>query len=604
MAFEPRVFDTILMDMISHVRSRTTLTDFSVGSVIRSILEAAALEDDEQYYQMVQLLEDFSYRKATGVGLDERAADFNLTRLLPAPAVCKVKFTNESLVKSVLAYDVAIGATSIVLDDSSDFPISGYPYTVRIGEGTAAAEDVSVTNNNVLTDTLTVGALTEDHSSGDRVAEVTGSDQDISSGKQVQVPASATSAAIQFQTYEKATLVAGNYESTIVNAVATVNGTKGNIGVNRITQFVGAAPFTGAGVTNTTAASNGRDRETDDEFRLRIQDHISSLSRGTIKAIESGILGLEDADTGQRIVTANLVENFTTEEHLLYIDDGSGFIPSRVIMASSQLNGLHGIGSTVLTVDSAENFPSAGYVLVSPDSADPELVEYTSKTATILTVNGSTTKSHADDDEVLLVDVLPLAEEGQNFFQFSNWPLLRNSYQVFDNSSGSYVRRIEGTDYFLNRTNSELMYYGSGVPTNTQVLGHYTNLTGIFSLAQKTVNGDPDDSVNYPGIASAGVIIYVDTPTIRQVSIVISITAESGIDETTLHSTVRTNIETYISDLRIGQNVLLYRIAERVMSIPGVYNARILYPTTDVVILENELPKPYDSAGTSLVTVL
>ena len=66
MAFIPRNFEQILADMIAHVRANTTLTDFSVGSVIRTILEAAAIEDDSQYFQMVQLLNAF--RVATAIG--------------------------------------------------------------------------------------------------------------------------------------------------------------------------------------------------------------------------------------------------------------------------------------------------------------------------------------------------------------------------------------------------------------------------------------------------------------------------------------------------------------------------------------------------------
>ena len=60
MPFRRRVFTEILQDMIDHVLLNTPLTDFRIGSVIRTLLEAAALEDDEAYFQMAQLLRDFS----------------------------------------------------------------------------------------------------------------------------------------------------------------------------------------------------------------------------------------------------------------------------------------------------------------------------------------------------------------------------------------------------------------------------------------------------------------------------------------------------------------------------------------------------------------
>ncbi len=88
--FRRRVFAEILQDMVEHVRLNTPLTDFRVGSVIRTLLEAAALEDDEAYFQMAQLLRDFSFTSATGSGLDRRLADFDLAREPAQPALGEI----------------------------------------------------------------------------------------------------------------------------------------------------------------------------------------------------------------------------------------------------------------------------------------------------------------------------------------------------------------------------------------------------------------------------------------------------------------------------------------------------------------------------------
>ena len=55
MTFVPRTFTQILEDMVIYVQTTTTISDFTVGSVARTFLEAAALEDDEQYFQMAQI---------------------------------------------------------------------------------------------------------------------------------------------------------------------------------------------------------------------------------------------------------------------------------------------------------------------------------------------------------------------------------------------------------------------------------------------------------------------------------------------------------------------------------------------------------------------
>lgn len=606
MPLQLRTFDTILADMIAHVRANTTLTDFSIGSAIRTILEAAALEDDEQYHQMAQTLDDFRYTTATGADLDARAADFNLTRLPAAQATTQVIYRDGGLTQTSVKFDLAAtGVTSLEVDDSSEFPVPGASYTVRIGEGTANVEDVTVTANSTSTNTFTVSATTKIHNSGERVAHVTGSDVDIASGTQVQVPAQGDSAAIIYEVVEKATLIAGNYESTVAQALATVAGSSSNAPAGQISQFVASPPFTGGSVSNTTAAEGGRDRETDVEFRKRIRAHLNSLGKGVGRAIESGVKGVTDTATGQYVVSANLVEDFTTNEHLLYIDDGTGFTPSSVTFARSTLASGVGIGVGTLTLVSAGSFPSSGYILVSPaDHTQAELIEYTSKTATVLTSATNTTKTHDLGDEVILVDKLPLAEEGQNFFQVTNYPSQRNSYEIYSNASGSYRIQTEGTDYFYNRTNGDLQFYGNGLPEDAQVLINHTYYTGLFALAQKVVSGDKFDPVNYPGIAAAGVTIYLDTATIREITMTISISVETGYDEDEIKGYARIVAETYITGRLMGENVILAKISERIMSIRGVEDVKFIYPTDNIVILENELPRPYNTAGSSLITVL
>ena len=607
MAFQPRVFDTILLDMMAHVRANTTLTDFSVGSVIRTLLEAAALEDDEQYHQMVTLLDDYRYTTATGKGLDERAGDFNVSRLLASAAISKIKYRNDNMTKNILKFNTIVGVTSIEIDDSDEFPVSGYPYTIRIGEGSANVEDVTVTNNDTSTNIFIISATTKVHSTGDRVSEVIGSDININSGVQVQIPSQGTVSPIVFESVDSATLIAGNYESTIVRVKAVVDGKQANAGVGQIKQFTSSPPFSGAGVINTTVATGGRDRETDSELRIRLRDRLSALGKGTRRAIESSVKGTRDPDTGQQIVAANLIENFTTEEHLLYVDDGTGFVPSNVVMARSQINngGVLPPSSSTVPLTSTEAFPSSGWILISPENpAQAEIIEYTSKTAVQLNLSGRTVNSHDDTDEVLLIDKLTLAEEGQKFFQLANYPIRRNSYNLYCNATGVYRLLVEGLDYFINRTNGQVQIYGVGLAQDTQIIGNYTYMTGLFSRIQKTVNGDKLDTINYPGVGAAGVIIYVDTPIIREVSVTISIAVSSGEDEADIKDNVQTAVETYIEGLLIGQNVILASIIERAMSTVGVINAKIISPDNDMVILENELPRPYDTLGSSLVAVL
>ena len=113
MAFVPRTFVEILNDMVAYVQTHTALTDFTPGSVIRTMLEAAALEDDEQYFQMVQLLDLFSIKTATGANLDRRLADYGLFRRGPLKAFGQVQFADNNVKTSQAAIDAVAGAFSL-----------------------------------------------------------------------------------------------------------------------------------------------------------------------------------------------------------------------------------------------------------------------------------------------------------------------------------------------------------------------------------------------------------------------------------------------------------------------------------------------------------
>jgi uncharacterized phage protein gp47/JayE len=608
--FVPRTFEVILSDMAAHMRANTTLTDFSVGSVIRTLLEACALEDDEQYHQMVQLLDDFSYNTATGADLDRRAADFNLSRLPSFASSGTVRFTNEALTKSYLQFDIDVSvlATSSFLDDSSDFPISGYPYTIRIGEGTSSVEDVTVSMNDVTTNTLTTSACLYDHSAGDLVSFVSGSTQYAGVGTLVQVPAQGDNSPIVFQTKEIATQSSGNYYSNAVAIVASQDGSDGNVGSGRITEFSSSAPFPGASVVNVSDTNGGRDQETDREFRDRIRSKIAELAKGIISAIEGAVKGTYDSLTGKTITTARLVESFIDREHKVYVDDGTGFSPSRVVMGRSSLKGSITGPTVVVVVDDASSFPASGYVLISPeDTTQVEVIHYSSKdtAASTLTLDTPTTRNHDDDDEIMLVDFLGTSELGQKHFQLSQYPIQENTIELYDDSlgTGNYTLRAFDTDYWMNRTNGQVEYVDPGLPSSVNVYAHYTYYTGIFAIAQKIVTGDPSNFVAYPGTAAAGVPIYVDTPDIVPIHATISISSAAGYDEDTVREQARVAIENYIDGLSIGENVILSRMVERAFTVDGVTNAIVKSPSSDIVILEYELPKSYDNAGNRLVTV-
>ena len=611
MAFVPRTFEQIRDDMIAFVQTNTLLTDFEVGSVIRTIIEAAAIEDDEQYFQMVQLLDAFRLSTATGQDLDDRLEEYDIVRLLPASATGSIVIRDGTLITNQLAFDVLAGATMLILDDSDGFPTSGFPYTVRIGEGTTSVEDIAVSGHVHATNTLTVAALTNGHNAGDRVSFVSGAlDVTISSGLLVQVPPTAfQSASIVFAATEDGVLVNGNFQSTPISIRAQAPGTTGNVGVGRIIAFTSGPPFDGAQVTNLGSTSGGRDRETDDDFRDRGREQIQSLSNGTVTALTQAALGVQDDVTGQRVATANILEDFTDDEVILYIDDGTGFIPDQVELARSTVAVAVAGPIGVIEVADATDFPEAGFVIVSPESSTQiRLREYTSVdygtnelTLAVATLAGET---HDIGDEVAVVDVLTLSSEaGANFFQTGNFPIVRNSNRLWIDEGGGLVLQVEDTDFFLNRAKGQIELLGAGVTIGSTIITTYTYYTGLIASVQKVIDGVPDDDVNFPGVACAGSVVLVETPIIRRITVRLSISVLPGFLETDVAPEVQEVAENYITSLGIGVNVILAEITERAMGVAGMFNLVIVEPTSDVVVLEDELSVPFDASGNSLVTV-
>lgn len=611
MAFVPRTLNVILDDMVNYVRANTELTDFEVGSVIRTILEAAAIEDDEQYFQMVQLLDAFSIFTAEEEDLDDRAAEFNIIRLTEKPAVGNVIVQDGNLITNNLAFDVLSGAVTIVLDSSDSFPTSGFPYVIRIGEGTTSVEDVTVSANDTGTDTLTVSSLSNNHSIGSIVSFVSGAaDINISAGMQVQTSATGTEVAIQFISTETGIIINGNLNSTPISVQASLPGPEGNVGVGRVREFTASPPFDGALVTNVEQFSGGRNVETDSEFRDRIRDTIQSLTRGTPLALKEAALGVADPVTGQRVSTANVLEDFVNDEVIVYVDDGTGFVPDQTVLATSSLDAVPSPnpGAGTLSVTDTDDFTDEGFIIVSPENPTQiELLEYESlnRTTNNIILTTTTTNSHDSGDEVVQVEVLSdSTDAGDNFFKTSKFPVVRNSQRLWVDTGSGFVLQTENTDYLINKGDGQIQLTGSGLPANSVVVINYTYYTGLIFQVQRIINGDPDDEVTFPGFKSAGQEVLVETPVIRRITVRVSISAAPGFEESDLAPLVQEQIETYISSLGINQDVILAEIYERSMSVQGMFNMIIQQPTADISIGEDELPVPFDANGNSLVTVL
>lgn len=606
--FTPRSFDEILSDAIAYVQATTQISDFTVGSVVRTILEAAAIEDEEQYYQMVQLLDMYSFTIAAGDDLDRRLADFNLTRNAAKGSTVKARFFNSNLISSQISLDTTTGSTQASVFNVSSFPTPSPTYNIRIAEGTGRVQDVTVSGVNYSTGVLSLSTPTlYDIFLGDRVSYVGTDFFSIPMGTAVLAPATTAESAKTFTTQEPAYILPGNFYSNEIIAYSQNTGSVGNVGARRISQFGSSAPFPGAGVINLTAASGGLDRENDADFRARAVRHIQSLSRGTPLALTNAALGVVDSTTQQRVTSANIIEDFENDEVIVYIDDGTGLVPDVAQFASDSLQANASIGDTSIHINSSSNFPSSGTILILTPTGTTESVAFTANVlaSNILVLGSPLGAAHTSGDIVLTLDMLSNSTElGQRRFRLQKAPVVRGTFRLFVNQGSLWQELVENVDFFLNKGTGDLQLSSTIIlSAGSIVAGSYSYYTNLVAEVQKVLEGDISNPVVYPGYKAAGVILSVEAPNIRRINVVVSITAQEGFTESDLWDAVRQNIEAYINSLKIGEDVIRSKIIDVAFNVTGVFDVSITLPSSNVVILENELAVAFNASGETLVTV-
>ena len=135
--------EQILERMVNRVVARTDLNDLADGSDVKQVLAAAAREDDDAYFQMLNLLDLFDINKAIGNDLDERAKEFNpalISRSSAAKATGEVIFSRVGTAGTIT---IPIGTQIQVLADGAAAAIT----FVTTEEGTIL--DTFSTSNNV-----------------------------------------------------------------------------------------------------------------------------------------------------------------------------------------------------------------------------------------------------------------------------------------------------------------------------------------------------------------------------------------------------------------------------------------------------------------------
>jgi hypothetical protein len=329
-----RSLQQIIGSMASRLVAETDVNDLNPGSVLLTILEAAASSDFQLEAKLIQLMNLRNIDKATGADLENLATEMGVVPSRIGASASQAMLTIGESAFSKVYSTIYAGSSAPVAGDSVINIVSGAGFkasgSIYIGRNTQAFEQanyVSIAQNGSYYTIALAAPLGKNHLVGEEVVMAQGGDRAIGSGTVAFAAGVGLAPSVQFVTAADYTLLDG--EDTIVNVPARCSapGTSGNVGIGQISSFVGL-PWSTATVTNPATATGGQDPETDFALRERVKSHTDSLSGATANAIISTVIGTTDDVENKTVVTAYLREPTTVGgQGILFIDDGTGFEP-------------------------------------------------------------------------------------------------------------------------------------------------------------------------------------------------------------------------------------------------------------------------------------
>jgi uncharacterized phage protein gp47/JayE len=315
-------------------------------------------------------------------------------------------------------------------------------------------------------------------------------------------------------------------DSSPVSVTADVAGAAGNVATATIVKFGSKIPGVDS-VTNLAPTTQGRDKESDDDFVARIKAFVATLSKGTVEALEFFALGVEDA--GKQVVFSHVFEDpIDLGKVTLYVDDGAGTASATTpVVAENLCFGLAG--------------PPAN--------------------------------SAVGGEEFLFSDRKPLRFES-----------------AITLSSSTRGALTLGTHYFVNPA-SGLFFFSPALVNGEVITASYTYYTGLIAAVQKVIDGDAADRTNFPGVKAAGTLVQVKAPTVIAFNVAAVLLVAEGTDQATAVAAGELAVLDYVNNLGISGDVVRNEIIERLMGVEGVTDVSLTLPAANVAVLDQEIPR-------------
>lgn len=172
----------------------------------------------------------------------------------------------------------------------------------------------------------------------------------IAAGSLVATQRDANGQEVRYYTDSSVSYGAAETGNKTVNCTAEFGGKAGNVAAAKVTRIVTNQWDTSLTVTNASPMAGGAEAETDDQLRDRVRGLLTTLRRGTLKALEVGALQVETVQVATVVeeTDGNLVP---TGIVTVYISDASGSSnPTMINDVKAELENWRAAGSVVNVV--------------------------------------------------------------------------------------------------------------------------------------------------------------------------------------------------------------------------------------------------------------
>lgn len=146
-----------------------------------------------------------------------------------------------------------------------------------------------------------------------------------------------------------------------------------------------------------------------------------------------------------------------------------------------------------------------------------------------------------------------------------------------------------GVDYFVNPASGRI-FFNPALATLEQITADYTPYINLIPTVQNVIDGDPNDRRNFPGFRAAGVLVQVLSPAVVPVSVE-GILSIENVDRTTVIANAQQAVLEYVNGLGISGDIVRNEIIERIMGVNGVVDVDLILPTSNITILDDQIPR-------------